>query len=109
MARSVSLGVEPLSIIDLSYAIGRRLWLMAASLARSTTALAESGTTTMASPALTVKAGRQRGSSVLERQRKEEELQLAAEAAAAAKRRKRCRRENKNTTSAAHAQNSAQR
>ena len=64
MARSVSLGVEPLSIIDLSYAIGRRLWLMAASLARSTTALAESGTTTMASPALTVKAEAANGARV---------------------------------------------
>ena len=44
------------------------------------------GTATMASPALAVKAGRNRGLSVLERQRKEEEMQHVAEVVAAAKR-----------------------
>ena len=61
---------------------------MAALLASSTTALAEIGSAAMASPALAVKAGRDRGLTVLERQRKEQEEKQDAEGSAAAKRRK---------------------
>ena len=89
MERSASVRDEPSDSTDPLSVSGWHWWLMAALLASSTTALqAESGTTTMASPALAVKAGRNRGLSVLERQRKEEEMQQVAEGAAAAKRKK---------------------
>ena len=70
-----------------------RLWrqcAMAAALSFASDALAQSATAVrhLASPALAVKAGRQRGLSVLEKRRQEEQQEMAAAEAAAAKRRK---------------------
>ena len=88
MARSASVGDELSDSSDPLSVSGWLWWVMAALLASSTTALVEIDTATMASPALAVKAGRNRGLTVLERQRKEEEMQHVAEVAAAAKRKK---------------------
>ena len=88
MGRSASLGDELSDRTDALGATGRRWWLMAALLASATAEQAEVEAMNMASPALAVKAGRDRGISVLERQRKEEELQQAAAHAAAPKRKK---------------------
>ena len=63
---------------------------MAAALSFASASLAESATAApqLASPALAVKAGRQRGLTVMEKRRQEEEEQMAAAEAAAAKRKK---------------------
>ena len=67
-----------------------RLCVMAAALSFASAALAQGATAVrqLASPALAVKAGRQRGLSVLEKRRQEEEQEMAAAEAAAAKRKK---------------------
>ena len=62
---------------------GGALSLASAALAQGATAVRQ-----LASPALAVKAGRQRGLSVLEKRRQEEQQEMAAAEAAAAKRRK---------------------
>ena len=54
-------------------------------------ASSEQAAPTLASPALAVKAGRERGASVLEKRRMEEEAAAAADEAAAAKRQKKSR------------------
>ena len=61
---------------------------MAAALSLASAALAQGATAVrqLASPALAVKAGRQRGLSVLEKRRQEEQQEMAAAEAAAAKR-----------------------
>ena len=84
--RSASFGVELSDSTDVLGAACWRWLLMAALLASATAEQAGVEAMSMASPALAVKAGRDRGISVLERQRKEEELQQAAAHAAAAKR-----------------------
>ena len=63
---------------------------MAAALSLASAALAQGATAVrqLASPALAVKAGRQRGLSVLEKRRQEEQQEMAAAEAAAAKRKK---------------------
>ena len=63
---------------------------MAAALSFASDALAQSATAVrhLASPALAVKAGRQRGPSVLEKRRQELQQEMAAAEAAAAKRKK---------------------
>ena len=68
-----------------------RLWrqcVMAAALSFASDALAQSATAVrhLASPALAVKAGRQRGTSVLDKRRQEQQQEMAAAEAAAAKR-----------------------
>ena len=70
-----------------------RLWrqcVMAAALSFASAALAQSATAVrqLASPALAVKAGRQRGISVLDKRRQEEQQEMATAEAAAAKRKK---------------------
>ena len=67
-----------------------RLCVMAAALSLASAALAQGATAVrqLASPALAVKAGRQRGLSVLEKRRQEEQQEMAAAEAAAAKRKK---------------------
>ena len=70
-----------------------RLWrqcVMAAALSFASDALAQSATAVrhLASPALAVKAGRQRGPSVLDKRRQEQQQEMAAAEAAAAKRKK---------------------
>ena len=67
-----------------------RQCVMAAALSFASASLAESATAApqLASPALAVKAGRQRGLTVMEKRRQEEEEQMAAAEAAAAKRKK---------------------
>ena len=70
-----------------------RLWrqcVMAAALSFASDALAQSATAVrhLASPALAVKAGRQRGTSVLDKRRQEQQQEMAAAEAAAAKRKK---------------------
>ena len=63
---------------------------MAAALTLASAALAQGATAVrqLASPALAVKAGRQRGLSVLEKRRQEEQQEMAAAEAAAANKRK---------------------
>ena len=67
-----------------------RLCVMAAALSFASAALAQGATAVrqLASPALAVKAGRQRGISVLDKRRQEEQQEMAAAEAAAAKRKK---------------------